>query len=256
MKKTIIKKIILLTIILPIVAFSQDRNNANNSAFLFGIGALYKQQIYKGFDQRSIIIPVIGYKGKKLDIYGPFVSYELLNKNQWELDANLSPRFDGIEPEDSEFFQGLNKREDSFDAGFSLRYKPKNWEYELKYSQDILSKSNGNETGLKIAKSWRKKSFSIAPFISMNYLDPKLVDYYYGVSQMEISTNRNSYNGKSSLNHTLGVNITKPILKGLLNIELSQTRYGSGITDSPLVEDDNAFQLRFVFVGQYSHASK
>lgn len=249
------KTLTLLLLLLTNITYA-DENKASEpqskppefQGFIWGAGIAYQQQIYKGFDQRTIAIPLLGYVGEKLNVFGPFVSYTLFDNNSWGFDVNLSPRFTGYEEDDSDFFGGMDERKDSLDAGFSLKYNPSTWSFQFKALTDVLSKSDGSELEISMAKKYRKNSFTIEPSVSINYLDKNMIDYYYGVRQEESLATRSFYEGSASQTQSLKLSISTPLPVGLIRMDLNSTWYGSGITESPLVDSDQSFGARIFFI--------
>jgi outer membrane scaffolding protein for murein synthesis (MipA/OmpV family) len=250
------KKLLILSTLLAINLVTAAPNQPTPSktqpsmplGFIYGAGVSYQQQIYKGFGQRTIALPLLGYVGERLNIFGPFMSYSLVKKDDWILDVNLSPRFSGFDEDDSVFFSGMKNRKDSADAGVSVKYSPNDWSFKFKALTDVLSKSSGTELELSLAKSYRINGFSIEPSISMNHQNDNLVDYYYGVRSSEASLERNFYQASSTVNKNLNLSISKPLDVGLLRLDLTHTWYGSEITNSPLVDADSTLGARLFFI--------
>jgi len=216
---------------------------------VYGAGISYQQQIYKGFDQRTIAIPLFGYVGEKFNIFGPFVSYSLLRNDNWNVDLNLSPRFNGYDEEDSGFFIGMQDRKDSLDAGFTLKYNSNTWTYQFKALTDVLSKSKGTDVEFNLAKKFKAKYLTIEPAISINHLNKNLADYYYGVKQGEATLARSFYEASSTINRSFKLSFSHPIPIGLIRLDLNNTWFGSGIYNSPLVDKEQAFGARLFFIG-------
>jgi len=226
-----------------------EGRNGPPTGFIYGAGVAYQQQIYKGFDQRTIAIPLLGYVGKKFNVFGPFVNYTVMRNEDWNFDLNLSPRFNGYEEDDSEFFLGMQERKDSLDAGFTVKYNPNSWSYQFKALADVLSKSSGSELEFNIAKKFKVNALTIEPSVSFNRLDENMVDYYYGVTQDEATELRSFYEGSSTTNKSLNMSISHPIPIGLIRLDINNTWFGSGIADSSLVDDDRALGARLFFIG-------
>jgi outer membrane protein len=248
-------KLLLLMVLINNLTLANDEGAVNSNktpsygqGYIYGAGVAYQQQIYKGFDQRTIAIPLLGYVGEKLNVFGPFVSYSLFKKNDWAFDLNLSPRFNGFDDEDSDFFIGMQERKDSLDAGFALKYNPNNWSYQFKALTDVLSKSNGTDIELNFTRKFKYKFLTIEPSLSIQHLDKNLTDYYYGVQQLEVTSNRSYFEGSSTINKSLNLSLTTPSPIGLVRLDLGNTWFGSGITDSPLVEKDHSFGMRLFFI--------
>ncbi len=246
------KKILYSSLLIASLALADQPDNEapkkNNRGFIYGAGIAYQQQIYKGFDQRTIAIPVIGYQGEKLNIFGPFINYQLYKSNNWQFEFTFSPRFNGFDESDSEFFIGMDKRSDSADAGFNLQYNIKHWRLGLKALTDVLSKSDGSTLDFSVSTKHRYAGLIFEPKLSVEFADNKLNDYYYGVTQNEATAFRSAYNAGSTINQSLALSVTKISPIGVFRLDLSNTWYGSEITDSPLVDSNSAFSTRLFFI--------
>jgi len=257
MIKVTCNTLILCTLFLPFYAFSQAKvkvveESKKIESFLYGVGISVNQEIYKGYNTRVMPIPLIGYKGKKLSIFGPFVSYELIDFNRFTLLAKLSPRFQGFDESDSAIFKGMEKRKSSLDAGIGLNYETNDWKIGFTSMFDIFGHSKGYEIKSSFGRVFSYGPIFFEPSISFSYLDKKHVDYYYGVSTSEITHDRIAYNGDSALNKNIGLSISTPVLfGGFTRLSIEHTRYDESITNSPLVKNDTSFNLLLLFTKNF-----
>ena len=136
--------------------------------YLYGIGLGLSQEIYKGYNRRVIPLPILGYRGEKLSVYGPFVSYELLELGDVELEVQASPRFQGFDESDSDIFLGMEERDFSMDLGANLKYERDNWKLSVGFLRDIFNKSDGLELKAKIAKAFKFGPIFFEPNLSIN----------------------------------------------------------------------------------------
>ena len=193
-------------------------------------------------------MPILGYRGEKLEVYGPFVSYEFFEIGSIEISGLLSPRFNGFDESDSDIFDGMDDREFSMDAGISLGYQKVDWQMELSARYDVLDRSNGYEIIGKLGKVYRTGPVFIEPAIGLSYLDSSHVGYYYGVDESEATRERPVYKGDEALNTTLGVSFITPVFfDGLTRLGIQNTWFDSGITDSPLTDSDAGLEYFITF---------
>jgi len=88
-----------------------------------------------------------------------------------------------------------------------------------------------------VDKGFTFGAFRIAPHFDIDYLSSKDVDYYYGVLPNEVTLSRAAYNGKSTFNFVLGTEVDWSLTpRQTIRAEFGVTRYGSGITNSPIVD--------------------
>ncbi|MBU2972056.1 MipA/OmpV family protein [Pseudoalteromonas sp. C2R02] len=215
---------------------------------LYGLGIGVSQEIYKGYDYRIIPLPTIGYRSEKLRIFGPFISYDALNFSDVKLSIKAAPRFQGFDESDSYIFENMNKRKVSMDAGLGLSIEKNNYKADISTMFDVLGNSKGYESTADLSRVFRYGPVFFEPKISISYLDNNHVNYYYGVNADEVNAFTFAYQGKSTINTTLGFSISTPIFfDGFSSMSIEYTQFGSSITDSPLIEDDANLSARFLF---------
>ncbi|GGW70903.1 MipA/OmpV family protein [Alishewanella tabrizica] len=212
--------------------------------FLYGVGVGINQEIYQGYKRRVIPLPLIGYRGEKLSVYGPFVTYELAKWTDTVLgdiriNAKLAPRFAGFDDSDSDVFAGMAKRKNSLDAGVSIQFQRDQWTLEAETLADALNNSNGQESKLKLSYTLRSGPLQISPEAGISYATSNLVDYYYGVRQNEVTANRAFYEAGSAFNYHLGLAFSTPIFfGGMTRLGVEHHWYDKSISDSPLTDRD------------------
>jgi len=236
-----------------LVAASDDnrgeaRERIEPEGFLYGIGLAVKSEIYKDYDQRVTLLPILGYRGEKLSIFGPFVSYAMLQSGDVAFSIQAKPRFEGYDESDSDVFDGMDERKSSLDLGFGIEYARDDWKLKLSSLHDVLGRSNGSELSAGLSKVFRSGSFFIEPGIGLSYLDSRYVDYYYGVKNSEVTSFRPSYEGDDAINKNLGITVTTPaFFDGLTRFGFEHTWYDPDISDSPLTDEDTSLSFFFSY---------
>lgn len=226
----------------------ENRARIEPTGFIYGGALGVRREIYIDYDRRVIPLPVIGYRGKKLRVFGPFVNYELARRGALGFDIRLSPRFGGFDESDSDIFNGMEDREFSMDLGLGMTWERNDWKLELNGLYDVLDRSNGREWSLGFGRAYRVGQIFLEPTIGISYVDSNHVDYYYGVDQTEATSFRPAYEGKSAINRNLGLSIVTPALfEGLTRIGLDYTWYDSAISDSPLTDADSSLGVFVAF---------
>lgn len=226
----------------------EARERIEPEGFLYGIGLAVKSEIYKDYDQRVTLLPVLGYRGEKLTIFGPFVRYAMLQSGNVEFSIQAKPRFEGYDDSDSDIFEGMDERKSSIDLGFGVEYARDDWKLELSSLHDVLGRSNGSELSAGLSKVFRSGSFFIEPGIGLSYLDSRYVDYYYGVKNSEVTSFRPRYEGDDAVNKNLGITVTTPaFFDGLARFGFKHTWYDPDISDSPLTDEDTSLSFFFAY---------
>lgn len=237
------------SLLLSSAAFAQQPQNAQQpQGWMWGFGVAASQDVYTDFDNRIVPIPIIGYTGEKLRVYGPFVGYQLFQQDGFTLDAQLVPVFAGYEEDDSAVFTGMEDRDFSYAAGIGLNYNTGGWVYSLSTNADILGKFDGYQASARIGKQFRIDQYMIEPSIGVNYQDSNYVDYYYGVRPEEGTAFRSAYNGDGALNTEIRIAVsTRQFFKGMTRLELGATFFDDSISDSPLTDDDTSLNAMLVY---------
>ncbi|MDH3635584.1 MAG: MipA/OmpV family protein [Gammaproteobacteria bacterium] len=226
----------------------ENRARIEPTGFFYGGALGVRREIYADYERRIIPLPVIGYRGEKLRVFGPFVSYEVGHAGAMDLDVRLSPRFSVFDESDSDNFDGMEEREFSMDAGFGLTWARDDWKLELAGLRDALDRSNGKEWSATLGRAYRAGTLLLEPAIGLSYLDRRHVDYYYGVDTSEATGSRPVYRGDSALNTTLGLTLATPALfGGLTRIGIENTWYDSPIEDSPITDADSNLSVFIAF---------
>ena len=217
--------------------------------WFWGFGAGYTESIYEGRGNQFIPIPAIGYIGEAFEFYGPFASYKFLNEGPFSARARMAVRFDGYEAEDSAFLDGMDDRDRTIDGGFVVGYQPKDVaRFELSYMHDVLSKHKGSETSFQISRQFNRGPFFFVPEVSVHYLSANLIDYYYGVKETEATAERAAFKGRTGLNYRADLNFSTPILfGGFTRIDLGYIWYANEISDSPIVDETEGYNIRFAW---------
>lgn len=216
--------------------------------WMWGFGVSASQDVYAGFGNRIVPIPIIGYAGEKLRVYGPFVSYQMFQREGFTIDAQLVPVFAGYEESDSFIFEGMEDRDFSFAAGISATYNTQSWTYSLSTNADMLGKYDGFQATARIGKQFRVNGFLIEPSVGLSFQDSNYVDYYYGVRPEEATVLRGLYEGSSATNTELRVAVsTGKFLGGMTRVDVGATFFDSSISDSPLTDDDTALSATLIY---------
>lgn len=223
-------------------------NRAEPIGFLYGATLMVNQEIYKGYSSRTNLIPIFGYKGEKLQVYGPFIRYDVAQFSHVKLSLQAAPNFNGFDESDSAFFEGMEERKFSISAGYGVHYKKNDWQVSFSNLFDVLNRSGGYTMNTSIGRTYRKGPVFFEPKLSVRYLDRDFADYYYGVRENEVNEFRSAYQVDSAVNTALGLSISTPIFfSGMTRFSVEHTWYDSSISDSPLVEKDTSLNVRMIF---------
>ena len=117
---------------------------------------------------------------------------------------------------------------------------------------DASGHSKGQRLRLAAEKSWRVGQFVLAPRLAVQWHDRKSVDYYYGVRDSEARAGRAAYAGRATTHTELGLRTAYTLApQQSVYADLSATRLGSAVRNSPLVGRSTETALRLGFLYRF-----
>jgi outer membrane scaffolding protein for murein synthesis (MipA/OmpV family) len=199
-------------------------------------------------DQRHLdLIPMYLYEGKYLFFRGAAGGIHLIKNDALEINLYGRYRFQNLDPDSNVFYQGINERKQSFDAGLQFAYT-KSWgELKLSWVTDTLDRHNGEEVQFSYRYNFTAGPWTISPFIGWSWQDKNLTDYYFGVSEAEARPDLAAFSAGESQWVSLGLNTSWQATDRIMffgNFGFGGTE--SEVIDSPLVEEAGASS---VFIG-------
>ncbi|WP_154231798.1 MipA/OmpV family protein [Vibrio cholerae] len=235
----------VLTALVCLVWSSLGFANENyQSSWSLGIAAAVQDTGHTGTNYQEYIFPYVRYSGENLTIDITSVSYALLRNDFIKASIVGRLRFDGYRASDSDFLFGMKDRDSAFDAGLEVSYDTEWGTISASYVSDVSNKHKGNELQVSISKAYAFKKISILPYINVNRLDSKLVDYYYGVTKSEETNVRKAYVGEAANTISVGINSTFQMSDSYQFITgINFKVVGEEISDSPIVEGHNQLLL-------------
>ena len=207
-----------------------------------GIAGGVSESIYKDTDSQPSAFPNISYTGERFYFKGPEIGYQLLPNNPQNLAIGLSYESSGFDPDSSDnvAIRQLDDRDDSVMAFVSYALGP----VSTKLAQDISGKHDGFYAQISISHPIPVAAWTIVPSISYRYMDSKMSNHLFGVSQSESAKTSGAiaaYNSPSVSLITYKLTGIYPLSQRVnMMLGVSQTRYNSVILKSPIVEDNAA----------------
>ena len=143
----------------------------------------------------------------------------------------------------------LGERDASVMATLAYEFGPA----DIRFSQDVSGEHDGFVIGLGVSHAYEFGHFEVELGANFEYLDSKLSNHLYGVSQSEAnltSSNISAYDASSTQIFGLSVALqyaVTPVAK--LRFELGRNDY-FGVDDSPIVEEDHTLgaQVGFTYM--------
>ena len=209
-------------------------------------------------DERKLdLVPLYLYNGKYLFARGTSGGIHIVRNEALELNLYTRYRFQQLDPDSNAYYEGLEERKQSLDAGFELALR-RNWgELRFDWVTDTLNRHGGNEARASYRYRIDSGPFQVSPFISWTWQDANLTNYYFGVSEAEATPERPAYEPGDSQWVSFGLNASWQLTDNIIffgNVAFAGTQ--TEVINSPLVEEDS---LSSAFVGgtyQFGNARK
>lgn len=199
-------------------------------------------------DQRDKdLIPLYLYEGKYLFFRGAAGGVHFLDNDKYEINLYAKYRFQKLDPDRNVFYEGIEERKQTLDAGFQVRMQQKWGDLNMHWVTDTLNRHGGQEVQLAYRYHFEAGPWSISPFVSYTWQDDDLTNYYFGVSEAEAVPGRPAYQPGESQWVGFGVNTSWHATDRIMffgNVGFAGTE--TEVTDSPLVEEEGFSQL---FIG-------
>ena len=232
------------------VAQTTGASTAETLKWGLGAGVIVYQKAYRDIDRSVIGLPLISYENKWISASVPTLDLKLFSGESvsWRLRARYAG--DGYEADDSPFLAGMDERKGSMWVGGAVIWKTGIANVSAELLADALGNSKGTRAKLQADRRFALGSFGITPLLAAEWVDSKFVEYYYGVKTSEVRSGRGFYEGDATANIEGGVRVDyTPTRHHTLFLDLRATQFGSGIKDSPLVDQSHqtAISLGYLY---------
>ncbi|MEJ2257507.1 MAG: MipA/OmpV family protein [Woeseiaceae bacterium] len=154
------------------------------------------------------LVPLYLYNGKYVFFRGTAGGVHLFSNDHIELNLLGRYRFNQLDPDRSDYYEGMEKRRQSLDAGIEARYRGKWGSVNVNYLGDALGRHEGQSAEVTYRYPIDRGSLSFSPFISWAWNSDDLANYYYGVRPDEERQNRPAYMPGAAQYFSFGLNTT------------------------------------------------
>lgn len=269
---------LLLMLLLSINSYAHDKKPLNESTVFnktfswqaqAGVSLQHTTSIIEGVEQDNLgnylnisILLDFYYKGffiqsdhRRADTHnlGAELGYQLIVEDDWELDIINKSYIGGFNPEDVidiadkeiPILDGLKTRGRA--DGLGIRYS-------RYFENSIFSFDIAALAPLSAADGWVMDAFysHIVPYrnwdiylnAGLTYYSDDVMDYYVGIDSSEVSALRAEFTAHHAVRTQFEVFAQRPISESwTFNIGFSQSYYLGDLSDSPIVDTENATQV-------------
>ena len=191
-------------------------------------------------DQRQFdLVPLYLYNGKYLFFRGTAGGLHIFSNDRFELNLMGRYRFQKLDPDRNEFYEGIEERRQTVDAGVEVRFRGDWGALNANYLSDALNRHQGQSAEISYRYTIDRGALSFTPFVSWAWNSDKLTNYYFGVSEAEARADRPEYTPGESDWISFGLNTTWWVtdrIQFFANVGFGGV--DSVVSDSPLVEED------------------
>jgi outer membrane protein len=238
--------VVLVLALAPALAFADDEppQAEPELQWSLGLGVISAPRPYVGASNQTLVIPLVGLEYKRLSVQGIRVGYHMVDRDDLKLDLRARFSFDGLDPDDSPFLDGMAARDGTVEAGLGLDWTPSAWAFRQTAFTDVLGRSDGQEVGVDLSRTWTfgRYRWGLTPAAGVVWQSSSLIDYYYGVPPEEARPGRPAYAGRSAVNLRAGMLVFYRISARFNAIALFQTQWlDNEIGDSPIVDERRSY---------------
>jgi len=192
------------------------------------------------------LVPLYLYEGKYLFAHGTSGGIYFFKNDNFAIGALARFRFQKLDPGTDSIFDGLERREQSVDAGFAAVLKGRLGELNLEMVTDTLDRHNGQEIELTYRYTFTRGAWNFSPFIGWGWQSDNLANYYFGVSEAEATPDRPAYVVGETQFLTLGLNTSWQLSDRILLFgNIGSGGLGKEVENSPIVDKAN-FNAAFI----------
>lgn len=222
-----------------------------------GVGLVSTQKPYRDINRDNTPIPLLHVENRYFRFFGTEMEARLpawqLSESQ-QLQFGAIARYDGsgYKSDDSPALEGMAERKGGIWAGARATWQSDWLSLHADWTHDISGNSNGQEISVGAERSWQiSNSITLTPRISAVWSDRKELNYYYGVRDDEVRSDRAAWQGDSGVTVEAGVQGVYQFTRHQsLMLDLKAAHLPSAVSDSPLVSrsDENR-----IFIGYLYH---
>jgi outer membrane protein len=230
---------------------ASERNE--DSGWGLGIGVATGQSAYRGLDDDTQVLPMVTYESRWLSVMGPGIDFKIPSDSS--LSFRLQARYglgEGYDASDSDDLEGMHDRDPGIWLGGKVIWESPIAEFSAQWAGDASGNSDGQTIRLAVERRFIVGDFDLTPRLAAVHVDEDYVSYYYGVRANEATAARSAYDGGATTNLEAGLRVGYKLESNQqLYLDLSATRLGSEIEDSPIVDRATLGSMRLGYVYRF-----
>ncbi|MDY4314398.1 MipA/OmpV family protein [Pectobacterium actinidiae] len=234
------------------IAETSTSSSNETSKWGGGAGVAAIQKPYRDIDVDVLPLPLFSYENRWISASIPKVDLKFLSNESFTLSLRAKYAGDGYDADDSPFLTGMDDRKGGVWAGGAMMWKTGIVDLSAEILGEVSGYSKGSRAKLQAEKRFASGTFGLTPRFAVEWVDSKFVDYYYGVKRSEARVDRSFYEGNSTTNMEVGIRMDYTMARQhTLFLDASATRFGSGIKDSPLVDNSSQTSVSIGYIYRF-----
>lgn len=228
----------------PVTIDSGSVRDSQTDTIQWGIGftTSLTERPFVGVDTQQESLAYLSGRYKRFAVEGLDFTFDLLPNENSNLALLVTPRYYEVKASfaDDGELNGIDTTNPTWFAGVLYRHQfAEHYHLNANAIVDVGNESDGTEVNLSVNRPFQFDSFSLVPSAGITWQDEELVTHFYGVSNNEVTPTRPLYEDESSLNYNATLTgIWQPHKHWRLLGAIKTEKLGSGISDSPIIEDD------------------
>ena len=249
-----------LSLLLPLFsgyALANDYNGPGeeqDGEFHFALMALAHTQdsIYVGGERNNTFLPLPEIYWRNFYFSQGQLGLTAIELDDFALDFSIGGDFIGdTDRGDSKQLKDMKDLDTAITANVDLSYSGDWGELTLGTAHDISNKHDGYSLSLGYSYRLMYGRWFVEPSVGVSYASKDVVNYYYGVSEQDVTAERAFYQADSAVNYELGLTAGYIINRDQQVMAFAGMEFfDDEISDSPIVDDDKS--LSFGIAYRYS----
>lgn len=223
----------------------------NWSQWGLGVGAAVQRSPFTGGGNKAVGLPVVFYNSQNFRFFGNAADWKLLSFGDVEFALRAKIAGDSRDQNDAPILNGTAERKFAVLLGATATWATP-WARVSLEAASATDKAKGQTAAVNIEHGFEAGGFTLTPHVNADWMSDDYVNYYFGVRPEESSAARPAYNGKSTVNVSAGLRVNYALSRQqILSVDVGAKHYGTGITDSPLVERSTTPVVRLGYLYRF-----
>lgn len=203
-----------------------------------GVTGFWMQSHVVGEDDPKELWPYISLSYGALRFNSNGLGFQQQLNQDNTVGAFIRLRRSPVDVDDNSMLRDLRDRKDAAELALNWSTQFATMDISTTLAGDISDRHEGYEANIKVGKPYQTSAGMFIPALSLAYLSEDLVNYYYGVNPQEsLDSGFTTFQGNDALVSRAELTHVFPLgdhWQAITNVSYSY--FGSGITDSPIVD--------------------